>query len=311
MEFEVVRADGGFDQVNATVRLVSERAILYEDRTAEGSLSQQDIELFAGLFDDPIYPVDTGTFGHPSDLDENGRVIILFTPSVNRRSPLGSNDFVGGFFYGLDLMPELEHSNGDEIFYVHVPDPTGEFGRVRSAELIRASVPSILAHEFQHMIHFNERMIVRRAPHREALWLAEGLAHMAEDLVGEELRRRGRVSEADQYQIGNRGRVSLFLTEPSDVSLIMVAGNGTLEERGAAWLFLEYLRGQAGGNDVLTSLTGSTLTGTVNVASTMGGDWADLFSNWSAALERVALPLRDQLRFLAFDLMAAVSHRHP
>ena len=313
-DFEVLRADGGFDMVTAKIRTVSGRAILYEDTTASGSLSQEDIGLFAGLFDDPIYPVDTSIFGFPSDLDGNGRVAVLFTPSVNRLSAPGSNDFVGGFFFGLDLMPGAEHSNAGEVFYVLVPDPTGEYGNVRNAELIRTLVPPILAHEFQHMIHHNERMIVRGAPNREALWLSEGLAHMAEDLVGEELRSRGRAAEADEYQTGNRKRASLFLTDPSDVSLITAAGQGGLAERGAAWLFLEYLRGQAGSDIVFRSLTWATATGTVNVASVMGRDWADLFSDWSAALElerqvsvRGALPLRNELLFLGFDLMEALA----
>ena len=313
-EFEVLRTDGGFDQVTARVRLVSDRAILYEDRTAEGSLSQEDVTLFAELFDDPIYPVDTGNFGYPSDLDGNGRVIILFTPTVNRLSPPGSDDFVGGFFFGLDLMPNLEHSNAGEVFYTLVPDPTGEHGNVRGADLIRRWVSPILAHEFQHMINHNERFIKRGASQREALWLSEGLAHMAEDLVGEELRKRGREAEADEHQIGNRQRASLFLTKPSDVSVTIAVGQGSLEERGAAWLFLEYLRGQTGSNSVLRSLTGTTLMSTVNVEAVMGRDWADLFSDWSAALElerqvfeRGPLPLRDELRFSGFDLMEALA----
>ena len=312
-DFDVFRADGGFDQVTAEVRLVSERAILYEDTIARASLAQADVELFADLFDDPIYTVDTGAFGSPSDLDGNDRVIILFTPSVNRLSPPGSNDLVGGFFFGLDLLPESEHSNAGEVFYGLVPDPTGIYGNVRNADLIRSTVPPVLAHEFQHMIHHNERIIEREASTKEAVWLAEGLAHMAEDLVGEELRRRGRVTEADEYQRGNRDRASLFLTGPSDVSLIIAAGEGSLAERGAAWLFLEYLRGQAGNDTVLRLLTGATETGTVNVESVMGRDWGDLFSDWSAALElerqvsvRGPLPLRNELLFLGFDLMEAL-----
>lgn len=311
--FDVVRADGGFDRVTARVRLVSERAILYEDTTAQVSLAQADIELFADLFDDPIYPVDTGTFGSPSDLDGNDRVIILFTPSVNRLSPPGSNDLVGGFFFGLDLMPELEHSNAGEVFYVLVPDPAGIYGNVRNVDVVRSTVPPILAHEFQHMIHHNERIIERGASTREAIWLSEGLAHMAEDLVGEELRRRGRVDEADEHQRGNRDRATLFLTEPSNVSLIIAAGSGSLAERGAAWLFLEYLRGQAGSDTVLRLLTGATKTGTANVESVTGREWPDLFSDWSAALElerqvsmRGPLPLRDELLFLGFDLIEAL-----
>ena len=313
-DFDVVRADGEFDQVTARVRAVSERAILYEDITAALSLSPADVELFTGLFDDPIYPVDTEAFGFPSDLDGNGRAIILFTPSVNRLSPPGSSDFIGGFFFGLDLMPGLEHSNAGEVFYVLVPDPTGAYGNVRDAEMVRSTVPPVLAHEFQHMIHHNERIIERGASNREALWLSEGLAHMAEDLVGEELRSRGRVAEADEYQRGNRRRASLFLTEPSEVSLVFAAGQGSLAERGAAWLFVEYVRGQAGTDAVLGSLTGTTATGTVNVEAVMDRPWADLFSDWSAALElerqvsvRGALPLRSELLFLGFDLMEALA----
>ena len=312
-DFDVLRADGGFDQVTARVRLVSERAILYEDTTALASLDNADAELFAGLFDDPIYPVNTGAFGSPSDLDGNDRVIILFTPSVNRLSPPGSTDLVGGFFFGLDLMPELAHSNAGEVFYVLVPDPTGIYGNVWSADLVRSTVPPVLTHEFQHMIHHNERIIERGASNREAIWLSEGLAHLAEDLVGEVLRKRGRVAEADEHQRGNRNRASLFLTEPSDVSLIIATGQGSLAERGVAWLFLEYLRGQAGNDTVLRLLTGTTATGTVNVESVTGRDWADVFSDWSAALElerqvslRGPLPLRNELLFPGFDLIAAL-----
>ena len=78
------------------------------------------------------------------------------------------------------------------------------------------------------------------------------------------------MAEADEYQIGNRRRASLFLTEPSEVSLIIAVGQGSLAERGAAWLFVEYLRGQTGTDSVLGLLTGTTATGTVNVKAVMG-----------------------------------------
>jgi hypothetical protein len=197
---------------------------------------------------------------------------------------------------------------------VLVPDPTGIHGNVRDVDLIRSVVPPVLAHEFQHMIHHNQRMILEQASNREALWLSEGLAHMAEDLVGKELRSRGRAAEADEYQIGNWRRVSLFLADPPDVSLITAAGQGSLAERGAAWLFLEYLRGQTGGDGVLRSLIATTATGTANVESVVGRDWADLFSDWSVAIElerqvsiRGTLPLRDELLFIGFDLMEALN----
>ena len=123
------------------------------------------------------------------------------------------------------------------------------------------------------------------------------------------------MAEADQCQDGNRKQSSLFLREPSEVGLIFAAGSGSLAERGAAWLFVEYLRRQTGTDGVLRLLTRSTATGTVNVEGVMGRAWVDLFSDWSAALElerqvslRGTLPLRSELLFPGFDLMQALAN---
>ena len=43
-----------------------------------------DLADLAMEFGDPVYPTITEAFGSESDLDGNGRVIILFTPAVNR-----------------------------------------------------------------------------------------------------------------------------------------------------------------------------------------------------------------------------------
>ena len=39
---------------------------------------------------------------HIARAEANDRVIIIFTPAVNRLTEPGSDGFVGGFFYGLD-----------------------------------------------------------------------------------------------------------------------------------------------------------------------------------------------------------------
>ena len=152
--------------------MISERAILYVDVEALANLPMEDAERFGDLFYDPIYSVDVSAFGATSDVDDNGKVIILFTPSVNRLTAPGSGDFVGGFFFGLDLFTEAENSNAAEVFYVMVPDPAGEYGNVQSLDLIRTTVPAILAHELQHMIHHNERIIERNGERADALWLS-------------------------------------------------------------------------------------------------------------------------------------------
>ena len=312
-DFQVVRGDGEFDQVTAELRMTSERAMLYVDVEVLASLPQEDIERFGTLFDDPIYTVDTSVFGATSDVDDNDKVIILFTPSVNRLSTPGSGEFVGGFFFGLDLFTEAENSNAAEVFYVMVPDPTGQYGNVQSLSLIQSTVPAVLAHELQHMIHHNERIINLGGERADALWLSEGLAQMGEDLVGEELRRRGS-SEAEDYQKGNWRRANQFLSDPADVSLIVVTGQGTLGARGAGWMYLRYLRDQAGSAALLGSLTRTTRTGIDNVEAVTGSSWEDLFSDWHAAVAvedqlsgNSLLPVRPMLEYPGVDLVETIT----
>jgi hypothetical protein len=214
---------------------------------------------------------------------------------------------VGGFFYGLDLL-EREGSNRAEIFYGMVPDPAGQYSDPRTREQVLAVMPAILAHEFQHMIHFNQRVLVSKADGTEAQWLSEGMAQMAEELVARAYLKRGDTFTSDGYREGNKKRARYYLADPSAVSLIWSTGQGSLEERGGGWLFALYLWDRGGGDQVLRSLTRSTRTGTANVAAVMGAPWPDVFSDWTAALyldgtgarpypfEYPSVQLRDLLR---------------
>jgi hypothetical protein len=282
--FRVLNAQGRFDDVRAVARLVGRHAILYVDEAAPGGgFSAGELAAFASTFDDVIHPTVTAAFGAVSDLDSNERVAILFTPAVNRLTPSGSDGFIGGFFYGLDLL-DREGSNRGEVFYALVPDSAGQFSDVRPRDVVLRVIPAILAHEFQHMIHFNERVLKRGAPGTEALWLSEGLAQMAEELVARALEAAGDASAAEAYRLGNRIRARRYLADPGAVSLIVATGQGTLEERGAGWLYTLYLWDRGRGKDVLGRLTRTTLTGTANVASVTGRAWGDLLADWMAAL---------------------------
>ncbi len=282
--FNVLNARGTFDEVRARARLVSDQAVLYVDDTAPGGgFTDAELGRFARTFDDVIHPTVTGAFGVPSDLDGNERVAILFTPAVNKLTPASSDGFVGGFFYGGDLL-NRGGSNRGEIFYAIVPDSVGQFSDARPRDVVLRVVPAILAHEFQHMVHFNERMLVRKAESTEALWLSEGLAQMAEELVARAFEELGDVVKAEDYRSGNRARARRYLSDPAAASLIVATGQGSLEERGAGWLHVLYLWDRGGDRDVLGLLTRSTLSGTTNVASVMGVSWREIYSDWTAAL---------------------------
>ena len=100
-----------------------------------------------------------------------------------------------------------------------VPDPAGEEGPAIGRSTALNAIPAVLAHEFEHMVHFNQRILLGGAAGSDALWLSEALAQMAEDLVGDAFERAREFAKAAYYHAGNFNRARLFLRSPEEVSL--------------------------------------------------------------------------------------------
>ncbi|MFH1763211.1 MAG: IPT/TIG domain-containing protein [Gemmatimonadota bacterium] len=303
--FKVLNADKKFDRVTARVRYVSDHSLIYVDeKVPSGGFTDRDLSAFAREFEDPVYPTIKGAFGPESDLDDNDRIIILFTAAVNRLTPPGSDGFVGGFFFGLDLMEGRAGSNEGEIFYAMVPDPAGQEGPAIGSYTALTTIPAVLAHEFEHMIHFNQRMLLKGAETQEALWLSEALAQMAEDLVGEVFERALLPSKAYQYRVGNWIRARRFLEGPSQVSVLASLPPGTLAERGAGWLLLKQLFGRPGPEGLLATLASSNWTGTENLTKAVGEGWEQLAADWAGALflDGTGVPVRPELGVAGVNL---------
>jgi len=282
--FQVFRRPGDFATVTATARYVGERAALFVDQDAPaGGYDDDDLRAFSDQIDDGIWPVVTGAFGAPSDLDSNDRIVILFTPMVNALTPRGVTGFIAGFFFGLDLLPDEEGSNASEIFYALVPDPSGEYSDPRPKNAVARLTPAVLSHEFQHMVNFNQRVLLRGAEANEAVWLSEGLAQFAEELVARSYEDAGNAEDAELFREGVRERARRYLGDTGDVSLIIASGNGTLEERGAGYLYLAYLADRFG-VDLAGRLTRTTRTGVANVEAETGTNWDGGLSDWWAAI---------------------------
>ena len=280
-EFRVYDKNEKFVKVNAEVKAISQHAIIYQDLNAPANgFSTAQFQQLGAAFDNPSYEVDVSVFGQPTDVDGNGKVIILLTPVVNELTPAGSSGFVAGFFFGCDLQTtrECSGSNSSEMFYLFVPDPTGKHGNQRSASVVMNSVLPVLAHEFQHMISFGARRNL------DALWLSEGLAHHAEDLVAEEYGRRGDNFNTILFQQQNYARAGIYLRDQTGPSLISTDLPGSLELRGGSWLFVKYLVGHYGGSTLLRTLTTSTRSSVDNVSTATGQPWSTLLSDWGVAL---------------------------
>ncbi len=312
--FQIFEAPGLFSEVSAVAQFVGERAAFFVDEAAPtGGYTTADLAEFSARFDDFIGPTVDETFGNASDLDGNERIVILLSPEVNALTPRGSLGFVAGFFFGLDLLPEQEGSNAAEIFYSLVPDPNGVHSDPRPRDQLLELIPAILAHEYQHMVNFNERVLKAGAEANEAVWLSEGLAQYAEELVARAYEDAGDTEGAVLFRRGTQDRSRRYLSGPDTVSLIVSVGQGSLAERGGGFLFTLYLADRFG-VELPGELVSTTRTGVENVVGETGAEWSDLLSDWWSAVwldDPSDPPPSPELAYGDVDLRAFVGTPYP
>ena len=124
---------------------------------------KKELSRLVTTFEDDILPTNREFFGTEwlPGIDENNRLFILFADNI------GSG--IAGYFSSADAVPPQVHefSNSHEMFML-------------SADNVRLSQKftyGVLAHEYQHMIHwFQDR--------NESSWLNEGFSELAAFLNG-------------------------------------------------------------------------------------------------------------------------------
>ena len=281
-----------FVDVAATAKYVGPKGAIYLDDTVPtGGYTQADIDSVGFLFDNHMYPIDTTAFGRESDLDANGVVVVLLTDQVNKLSPScnSSGSVILGYFFGSDLVPGANGTNNGEVFYGLVPDPSNSACTISRTFTSRVLAPTFI-HEFQHMISFNQHVRVRGGL-SEDTWLNEGLSHFAEEL-GARLIPDALCYSTDcftQYAFGDVDNAYEYLRDPEESYLVEPSSStGTLEERGANWLFVRWLVDHFSGADSLgtgftRALVGTTRVGAANVAATTGVAFSTLIPEWQMA----------------------------
>jgi len=321
-----------FTQVTATVKYISTRAILYlDDAAPSNGFTDTDFQEIATEFDNLIYPTDVDYFGTPGDLDANSRIVILYTPLVNKLTEAGSQGFVGGFAFNGDLFPvaQCPQSNVAEIFYALAPDPNGTINNnVRTTATVKQGTRGTLAHEFQHMINGAERFRNPATDDFEATWLDEGLAHFAEDLNGRVLKGlndNGNYTDADlrvnindyaAFFFQNFARFRFYLANPGVLSPTSAMADTSLAVRGAAWALVRYTADHyAPGGDVkafIRSLVPGPDTGVVNLTNHAGNvSFNDLISGWMIAnyADDIGVPnLQTKYTYKTYNMRDAVRH---
>jgi len=127
-------------------------------------VSSEDLKRSALNFEDRTYPTNRRLFGGEwsPGVDGDPHVFIF----------LGNVPGVGGYFSGPDEYPASisAHSNEHEMFYINLDNamPGNDY------------FDGVLAHEFQHMIHW-------AMDRNEDGWVSEGLSELAVQLNGYEI----------------------------------------------------------------------------------------------------------------------------
>jgi len=284
-----------FQSVTATAKTVSGHLALYVDNAAPtGGLSQADYDSLGVVFDSRLYALDTTAFGRESDIDNNTVVAVLMSNVVNKlvtKSQCTQTGFVAGFFFGADIDPAFVNDprfNHGEVFYSIVADPDSTLSCPHSVTQIKRLVPVTFVHEFQHMISYNQHVLLRSGE-PQATWLDEGLSHFAEELGGRSY-LPGDQTTFSNYVIGDLFNAYGFLDSSGSHFLAFSSGIGSLPERGAAWMFVRYLTDQFATDTTFAavatftrSLDQTNLLGAAAVTAATGQPFTTLLSRWALA----------------------------
>jgi hypothetical protein len=303
--------------VTATAQSVGTHVAIYVDNNAPPSgLARADYDKMRSDFDTLLYAADTAAFGRESDIDGNGLVIVLMTNVVNKLvtpAQCTATGYVGGFFLGADIDPLFASQfNHGEFFYTLVADTAGALSCPHSIAQIQRVVPVTFIHEFQHMISYNQHVLVRGGVGGEVRWLNEGMSHYAEELGGRAiLAGTGGLDSVHYcyYVRGDLANLALYWADPGSHALLDTSGIGGLAERGADWLFVRYLVDRFAADTTVAAADAFTqqidqtnLTGAQNVTGVTGQSFAKTLKQWSLANWVSDLP--------GFAAPAALKYKH-
>lgn len=207
-------------------------------------------------FANNIYPTLTATFGPEwsPGIDKDSRITILL-------HEMDENS--GGYFRSNDeyFRVEVPDSNEREMIYLNVRHITSSLAK------------SLLAHEFIHLITFNQKEKTYNVS--EEIWLNEARAEYAPSLIG--------YDDNDKSNLENR--IQFFAEDPVDS---LIEWKNEKADYGNVSLFSQYLVDHYGIEILVDSLHyPQTGINSINYALKENGfedDFSQIFLNWTIAV---------------------------
>ena len=293
--------------VNARLVYAGSAVLIYVDTLAPANgFTTTQLQAFGQLFDQTLYPIDTTAFGPPTDVDQNGHVVMLMSQVVNSltsTADCANQGYIAGFFDEDDLGGGTSDptSNNGEIFYSIVPDPSGTSSCAHSVDEVDFSVPATFMHELQHLISFSQHVVVHNG-NPEYGWLDEGLSIVAEELgsLYYEQKCPGTACRSTPSQLfpdSSQGFISNFFSDSYQYALLPDTASVTLHSdsddgfswRGGDWLLMRWLGDQMG-TGIFKKLDQNTLTGVANIENSSGRSFPTIFADFGLSLVTDSLP---------------------
>ena len=306
--------------VTARVKYNGTRAIIVEDVAAP--LAGQIDALYNQLgaeFDALMFGLVEANFADPlrldGVLDQNGKVIMLFSPRINTFAS------ISGFVVSCDFLISPASSNRAEVFYARVPTVIGEdLGTSATPGGWYRMVRSTVVHELKHIAAFSNRIADFGSALDEA-WMEEGTARHAEELWARAAAYGGLAQRANatyeqtifcdvrpaglpngpqcigkplgMFRHFESSGLHDFLRDNEQRSPLGPRP-GTFEASyyGSAWSLLRWAldNHQVEEAAFLGALTRNNQTGVSNLTARLGRPWEEVVGEWSLALYLDDLP---------------------
>ena len=172
----------------ATLAASSADADVYVDDEDLAHYAPGALQAFAATLQERVLPAVTGVFGAPTDVDRNGKLLVLISHELGAHLNGG---WLIGYFGNADMVRARDDSaacsgtgsNHGEMVYLNDVD-NGAANGYPAAALLSTTYPATVAHELQHLLNFAHRCVEHACEGPEVTWINEALSKVAEDVAG-------------------------------------------------------------------------------------------------------------------------------
>jgi hypothetical protein len=224
----------------------------------EDRISTAQLEYLLGEFDNTIYPTDTSVYGEPLPRGDEGQKVWILIHNIRDESyyDCSQTSYIAGYFSASE-----DAANNKNMMHIDSYDWANRTGPDVDRPYLYEGT---FAHEFEHLIHFDQDP-------DEPSWVDEGLADLAGFLCG-----YGHSS----------GHIAYYMVYHPITALTFWGGG--LEDYGASYLFQLYLYEHFGGAAFTSALVQEQANGIEGIEKTLAAfgyseTFDEIFDAWTVA----------------------------